>query len=72
MRYPSLQNETLDQEDINHDVVPGAWRENANLTEMNNTVGCNRATKLAKAQRLYLKHYYNSAIGAVPWQNNMI
>jgi uncharacterized surface protein with fasciclin (FAS1) repeats len=52
MRYPSLQNETLDQEDINHDVVPEAWRENANLTDMNNAVGCNRATELAKVQRL--------------------
>ncbi|XP_062592427.1 putative nuclease HARBI1 [Saccostrea cucullata] len=72
MRFPNLQNENLDQEDLNHHVVPGAWRNCANLTDLDNVGGCNRATIAAKTQRLYLKHYYNSPVGAVPWQNDMI
>ncbi len=30
--------------------------------------GGNRATKEAKAVRVYLKHYYNN-VGSVPWQD---
>ncbi|XP_061179014.1 putative nuclease HARBI1 [Saccostrea echinata] len=48
LRFQNLQNENLDQEDLNHRVVPEAWIECANLTELNNVVGCNRATSAAK------------------------
>ena len=72
LRYPSLQNAVLDQEDANHNVIPGAWRQNANMHDMENVCQGNRTTRSAKSQRLYLKHYYNSPVGAVPWQRNMI
>lgn len=72
MRYPALQNAVLDQEDENHEVIPGFWRNGANLDDMEQIRGGNYSTTVAKKQRLYLKHYYNSPAGAVPWQNNMI
>lgn len=72
MRYPALQNAVLDQEDNQHQVVPGAWRNGLNMQDVDDIMGGNRITKAAKSQREYLKHYYNSPVGAVPWQNNMI
>jgi hypothetical protein len=70
-RYPHAQNAVLDQEDDNHEVVPGAWRAAANMHDMENIRGGN-ATSEAKRQRLYLKHYYNSGAGSVAWQEQMI
>lgn len=72
LRYPALQNAVVDQEDDQHEVVPGGWRNGVNMQDMNSIVGGNRTTRAAKAQRLYLMHYYNSDVGAVPWQNSMI
>ncbi len=34
--------------------------------------GRSRETKAGKELREYLKHYYNSAASAVPWQQDMI
>ena len=63
----------LDQEDPdNHQIVPGAWREDANMVDMENIDGGNVSTRAAKSQRLYMKHNYNSPVGSVPWQNDMI
>ena len=51
-RYPALQNAVLDQEDDNHKVIPGAWRDDANLEDMN-TVGGSLATQAVKQQTLF-------------------
>lgn len=72
LRYPALQNAALDQEDEEHNIIPGAWRDRTNLDEMNYARGGNFTSKAAKSQRLYLKEYYNSPTGAVPWQDRMI
>ena len=66
IRYPALQNAAFDQEDNQHQVVPGSWRNGLNMQDVDNIVGGNHATRVAKAQREYLKHYYNSPLGAVP------
>lgn len=71
-RYPAFQNAALDQEDENHQLTPGAWRNDEYMQGMDNIVGGNRTTRAAKAQRIYLTQYYNSPAGAVSWQNNMI
>ena len=72
-RYPGLQNAALDQEDNLHAVIPGAWRDGRDVPDMDHIGGGNnRATRAAKAQRDYLKEYYNSPVGAVPWQLNMV
>ncbi|XP_071177272.1 putative nuclease HARBI1 [Mytilus edulis] len=39
MRYPNLQNVQLDTEDDLHNLVPGLWRANANMHEVNSVVG---------------------------------
>lgn len=71
-KYPSLQNVELDREDANHNMVPGEWRRNAPMHELYRARGPNQATTDAKRQREYLKLYFNSPAGAVPWQENMI
>ena len=72
LRYPRLQNEALDAEDENHHVIPGAWRQHANLHDMDEVFGGNQGNRRAKQQRLLLKHYYNSETGQVAWQNDML
>ena len=71
VRYPSIQNAVLDRENDNHQLVPGEWRNDADLTDLEPLTG-NQATVRAKGQRGYLKHYYASPAGSVPWQLNMI
>ena len=72
LRYPVIQNAAMDVEDANHDMIPGAWRADANIPEVNNVRGNNRDSAAAKIQRDYLKEYFNSPAGSVPWQNRMI
>ena len=70
-RYPHLANE-VDNEDAEHNVIPGTWRqEQNNLEGLLNPRGQNYQTQ-AKAVRDYLAHYYTSEAGAVPWQENMV
>ena len=70
-RYPALQNAQLDMEDDEHNLVPGLWRANANMHEVNRVVGANRDTRAGKRQREYLKLYFNSPAGSVPCQERM-
>ena len=67
MRYSAFQNAALDQEDDNHQLIPGAWRDQANLQDMDTLAGGNTTTRAAKRQI-----QYNSPAGAVGWQNNVI
>ena len=71
-RFPGVQNVLLDHEDEQHNLLPGQWRENANMREVYQAVGRNRDTTAAKRQREYLKLYFNSHAGSVPWQERMI
>ena len=72
VRYPGEENPLMDQEDVNHNLIPGAWREGVNMDDVQNTRGGNLDYLEAKQQRLYLKHYVNSPVGAVPWQDRMV
>ena len=72
LRYPGIQNALLDQEDDQHVVIPGAWRDEVNMADVEDVRGGNRATIAAKKQRQYLKLFYNSALGALPWQQRML
>ena len=69
IRYPG--NPPLDRDDGNHGLIPGDWRNNTDLTELQRLRG-NVGTRQARKQRLYLKKYYSSEAGAVPWQNDMV
>jgi hypothetical protein len=72
MRYPTLQNLALDDEDEDHNIIPGEWRAAANVHDMEEYLAGNRGTLQSKVQRNYLKNYYVSAVGSVPWQEKMI
>ncbi len=61
--YPG--NPPLDRDNANHEIIPGEWRDNADLTELQRLRG-NVGTRAARRQRLYLKKYYSSEAGAVP------
>ena len=71
-RYPGLQNAALDKEDDNHDLITGEWRQEANMHEGEQVVAPNRDTRAGKQQWEYLRLYFNSAAGSVPWQDRMI
>ena len=71
-RYPRGQNDVVDREDVNHDLIPGAWRNDAQLVDMGEPVHGNVDAWRAKRQRQELKAYYSSPVGAVHWQDNMI
>lgn len=72
MRYPALQNNDIDVENANHQIIPGAWRATANMHDVDSIKGPNRDSTAAKKQREYLKLYFNSEAGSVPWQDRMI
>ena len=66
---------SIDNEDsITHLVQPGEWRQSPEPQGLKSLAqqGSNRYSNAAKELRDYLKDYYNSEEGAVPWQWNMI
>ena len=69
LRHPGIYQGLADEEDDNHRVIPGQWRQGACLQDIEDVAGGNRDTQVAKRQRLYLKHYYNAP---VVWQRDMI
>jgi hypothetical protein len=72
LRYPVLQNMDVDANDQQGNHIPGAWRNDRVLHEMHHVAGANAANRDGKRFRVYLKHYYNSDTGRVPWQDLMI
>ncbi|KAL5005297.1 hypothetical protein ScPMuIL_018753 [Solemya velum] len=62
----------LDLEDDDHQVTPGACRDGVNMDDLQIPRGGYVDTFNAKQQRLYLKHYLNSPVGSVSWQNKMM
>ena len=58
VRYPGDQNLLMDQEDDDHQVILGDWRDGVNMDDVQMTRGGNVDTFDAKQQRLYmyLKH----------------
>ncbi len=71
LRYPANHIQLVDREDQDHNLIPGAWRHTADLTDMERTLRGSDRNKQAKALRLLLKSYYINA-GSLEWQNRMI
>ncbi len=63
--YPAQRNALLDMEDQNHNLVPGAWRDDELMASIR-VQGGNFQMHAGKLQREYLKHYYNSWVARVP------
>ena len=72
IRYPRSQNAALDTEDVNHQMIPGTWRSDTRLHEVASIRGPNCDSTAAKKQREYLRLYFNSPAGSVPWQDQML
>ncbi len=70
--YPAPQNAALGAEDDQLNIIPGDWRNSVQMQDVLNIVRGNTATQAAKQQKEYLKLYYNSPTGAVPWQLDRI
>ena len=69
--YPKLQNQVLDCEGDDDNIIHRAWGDLGVLEVVASVAGPTQASREAKRQRVYLKHYYSN-IGAVPWQRYMI
>ena len=54
IRYPALQNAALDREVEDHQISRGAWRDDAVLVDVRNTIGSTPATKQGKRQKVVL------------------
>lgn len=68
MLYPNMQNLDLDQEDEDHQLVPGAWRDAAVMQEIVDEGRDLHTTAEGERLRAYFKHYFNSDTGSVPRQ----
>ena len=55
-----------------HEMNPGSWRVGRQLASITQTRISGRSTLQARDQRDYLKDYFNSPKGSVPWQLRMI
>jgi len=67
-----LPHGSVDEEDdISHDIIPGAWRDQPELPRADISRGRN-SSQVAKEQRDMLCKYFSSEFGQVPWQANMI
>ena len=58
-------------EDGQGNLIPGAWRQNMQLTDTE-AATAGRPNYEGKVQRNYLMDYYNSNIGRVPWQDDIV
>ena len=71
-RYPVHHQVLIDREDDNGQLIPGEWRLDANMHDMEQARGPSREATKAKKEREYLKLYFNSPAGSVPWQDRMV
>ena len=66
----------MDSEEKNADIVPGAWRKDVGRDighrSLNQRKASNSCKKNAKEIRAILMNYFNSAAGAVCWQNEFV
>jgi hypothetical protein len=72
MRNPALAIVHVDREDANHNIIPGEWRQHAQMEDVQRALGPNRDTTEDKRQWEYLKLYFNSPAGSVEWQERMV
>ena len=72
LRYPQMQDQLVDREDVDGNVIPGEWRRGRNMRDCEVVQGHNRDNREGKKLRNLLKHWVNSPAGAVPWQDKMI
>ena len=72
IRHPIERPQYADQEHDDQQMVDGAWRDDVRQLLPIRGPRRGRETEEAKIQRDYLKAYYWSPSGGVPWQMDMI
>ncbi|KAJ8019718.1 hypothetical protein HOLleu_41410 [Holothuria leucospilota] len=72
VRYPCMQNNLVDLQDVDGNIIPGEWRRGLNMQDTVTIHGPNVDNREGKKIRNVLKHWVNSPVGAVPWQDRMI
>ena len=70
--YPATQNAVMDQTYNNDNIIPGGWRNGIVMHDLGVQQRRHVGTRAAQQQRNYLKMYYNSPDGEVPWQYNIL
>ena len=70
-RNPVIPRQAIDTEDDRH-LQPGEWRQGRQLMDGDDRHGRNVVTDAGDRQRDYLKEYFNSPAGFVPWQDDKI
>ena len=73
-RFPRAIINLEDREDPEtHDIIPGAWRDDAclHMTGLEVLRG-NTSMQAAKVVRDYQREYHSSEVGSVSWQDAMI
>lgn len=71
IRYPGVPA-NADQEDQNHALVPGVWREESQLVDAGGHAGHNVDHNLGKQQRNYLKDYFIVRFGSMARTDDII
>ncbi len=71
MRYPTLDRGQGDAVNSSGNLVRGAWRHRLGHVGGEENLQGNYGNNKAKAQRDYLKEYFNSPAGAVSWQHKV-
>lgn len=72
IRKPADIRGVVDEDDNNHNVVGGQWRQAAHLQDGDSGNQRNVNSAAGSILRDYLKTFFNSDEGAVEWQENMI
>ena len=67
-----MPRHTVDEEDANHVSIPGLWRAQSDLVELEKKHVGDRATQLGQKQRALLIQYFSSDEGSVSWQDRFI
>ena len=62
----------MDEQDENHNIIPGAWRNDAVLPEVHLTASNRLDLQTGKKVRDTLKQYFGSEAGRVPWQDKFV
>lgn len=69
MLYPTLQNATLDRENGDHHIIPGAWRDEGSLADMEEVIGGNRESRQERQQGFVDEALFQFlCFGSVTWQ----
>jgi len=71
-RFQGLHDALVDRESAGHRLVPGAWRQGRNMNDVQAPRGRNVDFLQEKRVRSLVKHWCNTPVGSVAWQERML